>query len=151
MQPFCCKEADLRFSEPRNQSLTNVRTCSFSCQEKHSSGYRTQKNGAGATYRNGLPKVLLGHMGRDPWTGHYSDWRAENPAREILCCCSTEPAGPKATHFMESWGSMQRLGQDKSSQHQAAKLLITSLPLPQGLPLLTLLLRSSRTGGGTKL
>lgn len=102
-------------------------------------------------YRDGLPKVLLGHMRRDPWAGHCSDWRAENAARAILCCCSTEPAGHKATHLTESWGSMQRLGQDKSGQHLAAKLLITSLPLPQGLPLLTLLLRSSRAGGATKL
>lgn len=51
-------------------------------------------------YRDGQPNVQLGHRGRDPWVGPCSDWRAENAAREILCCCSTEPAGPKATHLM---------------------------------------------------
>lgn len=131
---------------PGIQSLTSVRICSFSCQ-KHSSGFRTQKNGAGPMYRDGQPNVQLGHRGRDPWVGPCSDWRAENAAREILCCCSTEPAGPKATHLMGGWGCMQRLGQ-KSGQHLEAKLLITSLPLPQGLPLLPLLLKSSRTIGG---
>lgn len=49
-----------------------------------------------------MPKVLLGHVGRDPWAGHCSVWRAGNAAREILCCSSTEHAGPKATHLMES-------------------------------------------------
>lgn len=75
-------------------------------------------------HRDGLPKVLLGQMGRDPWAGHCSDWRAENAAREILCCCWTEAAGPQATHLMESWGSIQKLGQEwstpgsKAAHHQ---------------------------------
>lgn len=90
-------------------------------------------------HMDGLPKVLLGHTGRGPWAGHCSDWRAENAAREELCCCSTEPAGPKATHLVETSraGAPCRLGQENSGQHLAGKLLIVSLPLPQGLPLLT--------------
>lgn len=102
MEPFWGKEADLRFSEPRNSVFDQCQNMEFLFQEKHSSRYRRHKNGAGPMHMDRLPKVLLGHTGRGPWAGHCSDWRAENAAREELCCCSTEPAGPKATHLVET-------------------------------------------------
>lgn len=37
-------------------------------------------------------------------------WRAENTAREKLCCCSTEPAGPGAAHLVEISRAAEGLG-----------------------------------------
>jgi len=57
--------------------------------------------------------------------------------REKTYCCSTEPAGPKATHSVETsgaadglWGSLHGLGKENGSQHLAGILLITSGPSP---------------------
>lgn len=61
-------------------------------------------------HKDGQPKLLLGHVGRDTWAGYRSHWRAESAAKEISCCCSTEPAGPEPIHLVGTSGVAKGLG-----------------------------------------
>lgn len=88
-------------------------------------------------HKDGQPKLLFGCAGRDTWAGYCSHWRGKTAAREKLCCCSTEPAGPDATHLVETRGAAKGLGLhartgegEQWSTHLAGNPLITSAPSP---------------------